>query len=962
MVNNETRWQNPFEKNLVEDWRLEEFPQNYREVVACFFPPDFMNKLESTDVKPKILMGGRGTGKSHILRMLSIQSIINRIKIKRAEAEEKSPEDIKLKLKDYKEQYFGIYLKSTLFSPLSTTNITYISRDQLKSLFEHLFNMQVCIAMLSAVKFLIDNCEDIPKEKEETVCLKLDEKLSQIIKKGKGRIGFLGNQGKKGIMDFLTDQVEIIREVVKAFPFNRDFSKFEDKIHFTTAPDFVIKFFDVIRNEILNDKVLFILLDEYDELDEYQQEFINGLIRTRTLTFRIASKIGGIKTLEYTKDKELDEVHDYDPIIPLHFETSREKIYPYRNLLKNIFTKRLTIYGNYKISEPAKVVPSPTLADEKITEEELQQELKKIRASLKKKLKIRNPEEYWKNFEGHYKEAVIYRLLREKGRDKLYAGFDEYVSLSSGIVRQFILLCRDAFSLAHARGIAIEEGKPTPLKIQSEAAEKVSHDLLLIETIKTIPSGYGHKLVRLIQDLGRILEAKLYWSTEPQANRFDIIDSQKFMNDEYTIPKEIIENGLRMPHFISETAFRPKQPWYSISSFTFSLNGIFAPTLKIPPEKRWRTPLAMHELKYLCSEEKREEIIGKIINEIRGKNRVVRGRKGRKKEPIGEHRGLFDQPISLNNCPITGHGCNQNLIRYMIEAEKLKAFLAVPFDKHSWMDDPRRWIKTAMTDHFHIRCVDVDDFPNVGYILCKICSSVRQMPIGLFEITELNPNVIFELGMATALNKLNFMLVYRDKIPIEYEKDYPPKPLCGIEYIPYELGENVMIKIIEGKILPTINEATKHGENQWCWILRGKCPHKEIKVVPNKIFIGLPYEKNRTFFKELEKLLKKILSKYDTKFFKPAQSLSELCQLCREIRESSFCIVDTTFNDTSMLFALGIAFGKDKKFIQLHDTSLSYERPISDLRSWAVEYRNISELGKSLKEELPKRLGDCNVK
>jgi len=38
MVNNEIIWQNPFEKSLVEDWMLEEFPQHYREMVACFFP------------------------------------------------------------------------------------------------------------------------------------------------------------------------------------------------------------------------------------------------------------------------------------------------------------------------------------------------------------------------------------------------------------------------------------------------------------------------------------------------------------------------------------------------------------------------------------------------------------------------------------------------------------------------------------------------------------------------------------------------------------------------------------------------------------------------------------------------------------------------------------------------------------------------------------------------------------
>ena len=295
------------------------------------------------------------------------------------------------------------------------------------------------------------------------------------------------------VIGSLNTQVGIIQKIVKEFPWHKDFSRFEGEINFTSAPDFIRQLFDVIRNDILKDKALFLLLDEYDELDEYQQEFINSLIRTRTLTFKIASKIGGIKTLEYTTGKELDEIHDYDPIIPLHFETAREKIHSYQNLLENIFIRRLNVYGNYKVNDPGKLLITPTLADEKITKKEMQQELKKTHASLKKKREITNPEDYWRNFEGHYREAAIYRLLRGKGRDKLYAGFDEYVSLSSGIARQFILLCRDSFSLAHARGIAVEEGKPIPLRIQSEAAANLSRNLLLIETIKTIPSGYGPK-------------------------------------------------------------------------------------------------------------------------------------------------------------------------------------------------------------------------------------------------------------------------------------------------------------------------------------------------------------------------------------------------------------------------------------------------------------------------------------
>lgn len=943
MPNNNDLWNNPFEKSVVEDWKVENFPENYKELVSCFHPPNWIGEIESTEVKPKIVMGGRGSGKSHILRMLSVQAVLNDLRIKKEEKE-------KLKLEDYKKPYFGAYIKTHLFSPLSTGNITYLSINQLKTLFEHLFNMQVGKVIINAAMFLCDTIEDIPKEKEEIICLKLCEKFNQILKGST----FLD------IINSLDAQVTEIQELVRYFPWYNDFSRFKDKIHFTTAPDFIIDLFDIIRREILKDKTLLILLDEYEELDEYQQIFINRLIRSRTLIFRIASKIGGIKTIEYAKDKELDEIHDYK-IIPLHFEISKEERRDYKILLENVFINRLKVYGDYKIKNPVKLLPEPTLKDEKLTKEELQRELKEIREGLKKKKDIKDPEQYWKTFKEHYKEAAVYRLLRKKGRDKLYAGFDEYVGLSSGVVRQFILLCHEAFSIANQRGINIEAGEPIPIEIQSKAANKESIELL---EIKTGSSEYGSKLVRFIKDLGRILQAKLYYSSEPQANRFEIVDSEKFNIDEYKIPREIIENGLRLPHFLSESSFKPKQPQYSFS-FTFSLNWIFAPALKIPPEKRWQTPLRAYELRDICSDNMREEVIEKIIEQIRGKKRITRGKKGRKEQSIIKQRSVLEEPITLTNCPVTDHGCNQNLVKCPLIEAKAKAFLAVPFDVHSWVFDPRRWIKNAMTDQFKIRCVDVDEYPIIkgGQILCKICSCVRQMPIGLFEITELNPNVIFELGMATALNKLNFMLVYEEKIPDEYKSEYPPKPLSGIEYISYEIGENAIIKTIKEKILPTITEAIKHEQNQWCSILRGDCPRKEIRPQPMKILIGLPYDKNPEFFGEVENLLKNIIlenmsGKYNVEAFNPAQSLSELCQICQKVRESSFCIVDTTDNDTSMLFALGVAFGKDRKFIQLHNSSFSRERPISDLRNWAIEYGNLEDLKKSIVEELPKRLGE----
>jgi hypothetical protein len=131
-------------------------------------------------------------------------------------------------------------------------------------------------------------------------------------------------------------------------------------------------------------------------------------------------------------------------------------------------------------------------------------------------------------------------------------------------------------------------------------------------------------------------------------------------------------------------------------------------------------------------------------------------------------------------------------------------------------------------------------------------------------------------------------------------------------------------------------------------------------VVPNQVFVGLPFDRNPDFFVEVQKEIEKQIDPklYTLAVFHPSKTLSELCQMCDAIKKSEFCIIDTTYNDLSMLFALGVAFGKDKRFVQLHNTQLnpSSGRPISDLRPWAIEYSNLAGLQTPLEDELSKRL------
>jgi len=924
-------WENPFEETVFEDWRTEEHPERYIEAVKCFIRPEFMNNLELSDIKPKIIMGGRGSGKSHILNILSAESVIAEIKIEKSKKLNIEPDKIKITPNDFNKPYFGVWIRCYYFNKLlSQDNVPYMNENQLEKLFEHAFNLVVCSKIIKSLQFLIQNLEKIPSE--EKICQKLSEKFSYIIKGS----NFLE------IQQSIELQIKAVEQLVREWAFFKDFNRFKEKIYFTSSPDFILDFFEIVTNDILPGKRLFVLLDEYDELDEYQQKFINKIIRTRKLVLRIASAIRGFKTFEYATGKEIIEIQDYDPPIPLHFNEHEAK---YKDLIKKIFEKRLTTHGNYKVTDPSHILPE----EKQISGEEIKEELKNIYENLTRK-KENTDEKYWKDFEGHYKEAAKYRILRGKGIDISFAGFETYKKLSAGIIRQFILLCREAFSLAYNEGIKIEKGDLIPPKIQTKAAYNVAKELLENETLISSPEGMTLK--QLIYDLGRILEYKVYNTTEPQCNLFQINDCNKLSDAKYSNINRVLEEGLKLPHFLSGVAFRPKQRLASISSFTFRINPIFMPLLKVPFQKRWRLFISVEELQGLCTSN-HEKNLKDILR------RISEGKKLKEtKIPETTLLSFSNRTITLENCPITGKGCNQNLFEYILTNRDIKCFLAVPF-KEDWVKDPRRWIKQILTDEFRIPCKDVEDFPQLGYILCKICSCVRQMPIGIFEITEVNPNVIFELGMATALNRLTFMLVYKEKIPPELKDTFPPQPFTGIEYIPYELNKNELYKKLEEKIIPTITEMASRSQEGWCWLIKGACPHKEIES-DEKVFVGLPLNKNQSFFEECKKIIKDLIGENELKvsFFKQASSLNELCLLCKETKESKYCIIDTSYNDLSMLFALGLAFGMDKEFIHLYNKSLSGESlkgPLSDMKAWTIQYRNTEELNNKLKEEIKKR-------
>jgi len=939
-------WVNPFSVDRVEGWRVEEQPENYRKIAALFATPDFMNKLEdATITKAIFVIGGRGCGKSHILRRMAVQSELEAL-------EERFGR--KLKPAEFDKKYFGVYLKTDCFSPLSNASTTYLKKEQLEVLFTHFFNMEVSKAIIESLRFLSLHLESVVNE--IAICKNIKDYLTHL-KWQQDEISSYTD-----LLQSFDDQVNNISKLIKNILFDDDIGKYLANIYLTETPDFILKIFNIVRSEVtfLKGKSLILLLDEYESLDENQQIIINQIIKSRRLTLRIAVKVRGIKTLSTKTSERLEELHDYDHI-DLLYKLDRTNQPKYKALTRQVFENRLSLrdeIGEYRVKDPKKLLPPPSLADEGITDDEIKKELLEIRESVRNNKEIeKDINEYWKNFEGHYKEAAVFRILRQKGKDKLYAGFDEYVSLSSGIMRLFIWLCRESFSLARQEDIDLMNGASINAHIQSQAAKNVANKELRITIPQTVNNLYASKLAYFISDIGQILRAKLYYSSQPQANRIEIINPEKFDLDDYAIPRELIESGQDLPVLIAESSFKPRDIKYPFPK-TFSLNGIFAPLFNIPPEGRWRTEIKADELKALCLSEQRNEILDSIVTQIKNKERSIRGKKRKPPQDTTTHSifNTIQRPITLENCPVTGKGCNNNLLDYNSGASSTHAFLAIPFDD-DWVADPRSWIKEGLSDVCQVSCKDISDFSAQGYFLCKICSCVRQYPVGIFEITELNPNVIFELGMAIGLNKQCHLFVFKEKIPDKYRADYPPAPFNGIEYIPYELSSNAVRKIIDMKIRAVIH-TFNDPMNIICKIINSKCPHQEPVSSKNDILISCP-KKGHEYFDDVFGIIENIVKRegYVLTRHNPAESLADLCQLCRSIKAASFCIVDTTYNDFTSLFALGISFSKDKKFIQLHNTALSSGRPISDLRSWAIEYKNINDLEIKLSKELPSRLG-----
>ena len=135
-------------------------------------------------------------------------------------------------------------------------------------------------------------------------------------------------------------------------------------------------------------------------------------------------------------------------------------------------------------------------------------------------------------------------------------------------------------------------------------------------------------------------------------------------------------------------------------------------------------------------------------------------------------------------CFIIGDDCPVK-----IDSQKYLFFVGMPFnDQH--VESYQGGIKAMLNRHG----VDTDkklfkadeQYSNHG-ILCKICRGIQESQNIIINISDQNPNVMFELGLAYGLNKNVFLIKDKDSAVIS--------DLNGLEYTSYSNAEELASKL-----------------------------------------------------------------------------------------------------------------------------------------------------------------------
>lgn len=353
-------FKNPFVRKWGEDYKAEELTALFSEFIIPLIPGVF-------DFPNVFLYGGSGTGKTMLLRYLSFdiqKSYFEKEKGKLTnlnEFFEYSAERINRVL-GRKTKYLGIYSKLTDI-PTSLFKNKCRTEQQEQILFKFYLDLEISIKFVSSLMGLIENYTNTQnKKKIESAILECVKKCSDIPKSAEF----------SDILGYLTDKKKQIDMYLGSLRFNDSTLEHnqESQPSISGLFELLVKLAEVLQTQVEEFRGIniFILLDEYERIEDHLKIVINTIIRGRNefLKLKISLRRYGLPTTRTLNPNDFIIIGRDAELIDLEylFRYSKGK---YKELLLDVARRRLEseqFFVNRKVTDIRKLLKSITLETE----------------------------------------------------------------------------------------------------------------------------------------------------------------------------------------------------------------------------------------------------------------------------------------------------------------------------------------------------------------------------------------------------------------------------------------------------------------------------------------------------------------------------------------------------------------------------------------------------------------------
>jgi hypothetical protein len=501
-------------------------------IFDLFAEPSYFNGLK--DNRPCILEGGRGTGKTTVLRGLSYQGQYAL-----------HDEDIS---KFDAINFIGIYHRVNTNHVRAFIDGGLETRDWMK-IFAHYFNLIICREVLIFLKWYNDRSNNKGK---------LDPNVCNLIAKSLHIL----NQN---------DNYEQLMEHVEIAMY--EFQSMVNNIGGRTLPNLSMAGdpIKIITENLLSlpqfaNKMFFILLDEYENYEDYQQQIINTLIKhsTENYSFKIGVRELGWRIKHTLNSSEL--LHDPADYVLINIERKLTNESEFLTFAKTVCQQRIMqLFPDKKNGNDYEIesaLEQLTIEDEAIllgvekTEyfkqvELLPQEVKNKILHLPKLYiyfiaywskwhdmtlmetinEFFSSESKWDTRYENYKYNMLFKIRKGRGKvgiQKYYSGWNTYVKLANGNIRYLMELVYRAYE-TH---LVDNDDMSTKVSFKNQtiaAIEVGKKNLMELEGLWE----NGAQLTKLLLGFGRIFQvlASEEGNIAPEKNQFTIINSESISTE-----------------------------------------------------------------------------------------------------------------------------------------------------------------------------------------------------------------------------------------------------------------------------------------------------------------------------------------------------------------------------------------------------------------------------------------------